>query len=131
MNDCNVKVLYITIGTINSYDRIYSENEENMMDYDGNIWELTNKTTILLGDVQISEKKEVSAFISDIESDCIDKIINDPSSTLDSIAQCFHKRDYVIKNLEDKLKLDRELSWLKMAIGTCDLMYISYLDKYS
>ena len=121
----------MTTGTINPYDRIYSENKENMIDYDGNIQGLTKKTTILLDDVQISKKNEVSALISNIKSDHIDKIINDHSSTTDSITECFYKEDYIITNLEDKLKLNRKLSKLKIAIGTYDCMSISYLDEYS
>ena len=116
----NNNVLFLTSGSINPHSKIFSENERAMVDHEGNMREKSERTAIILEDIALDPEMEAAAFISDVET---------RHTSNDNFDTTLH--DDVIDNLGDKLRLDGELSKLKMAIGACDVNESPYLDDAS
>jgi hypothetical protein len=62
------EVYLLTPPHFNPHDDAYAANEENMMDWEGNIVEKAHRTQILLSGIEEDEDMMISAAISSIES---------------------------------------------------------------
>ena len=110
LNQNNNNALFLTNSKIYPHNKIYTENKRAIVDYEGNIRIKSKRIAIVLEDIASNCEIQAVAFISDIE---IRHTINiNYNSTL---------HDNIINNLEDKLRLDCELSKLKISIRAYDI----------
>ena len=62
-------------GTWNPHTDAYAQNEENMLDYGGNMINNKDRVKIILKEVVIDEALAVSMMISEVEPQQVDKIV--------------------------------------------------------
>ena len=106
LNKNNNNALFLTNNKIDPHSKTHTENERAMINHEVNMREKSERTAIVLEDVASNPEMEAAAFISDVEIRHTTN--NNSDSTL---------HDDAINNFEEKLRLDGELSKLKISIG--------------
>jgi hypothetical protein len=70
------EIYMLTADQFNPHDDSYAVNEENMLDWEGNMVEKKHRTQILLSKVEESEAMAASVQVSSIESRAIDRVLD-------------------------------------------------------
>ena len=141
LNDYNNKILFLTTGNINPHNKIYSENEQAMLDHEGNMIEKEDRRSYIVDAVVVLENMKCAAFVGEVET----RVIN---NNLEDIT--LHNSDLLVKkteeyrsvkeanieaniigNLAERMELDGKLSQLKMSIGSCNMHNSQYLEDAS
>jgi hypothetical protein len=85
MNDqldaCDDVYLLTSNGVWNPHSNAYSRNEENMLDWEGNMVEKQYRKQILLSEVKPDTAMAAAATISKVESQAADRLIPDATMT--------------------------------------------------
>jgi hypothetical protein len=83
------EVYLLTPPDFNPHDDAYASNEENMMDWEGNMVEKQHRTQILLSEIDDDLDMKVSAVISSIESRTIDHVLDNFDVSEEPVAPCY------------------------------------------
>jgi hypothetical protein len=83
------EVYLLTPPDFNPHDDAYASNEENMMDWEGNMVEKQHRTQILLSEIDDDVDMKVSAVISSIESRTIDHVLDNFDVSEEPVAPCY------------------------------------------
>ena len=137
-------VYLLTPTNFNPHCDAYERNEENMLDWEGNIVEKQHRTQILLSEVNEDMAMAASVQISSVESAMIDRVINtsavseeetlkpefgsipkaadEVSSMLADVSPIYHDLS-LYKGLSERVELGK----FKASIGSTDAPMRKYL----
>jgi hypothetical protein len=81
LDACDDVYLLTPNGVWNPHSDAYSRNEENMLDWEGNMVEKQYRKQILLSEVESDTTMAAAATISKVESQAVDRLIPDATMT--------------------------------------------------
>jgi hypothetical protein len=84
------EIYMLTTDQFNPHDDSYAVNEENMLDWEGNMVERKHRTKILLSEVEDNEAMAASVQVSSIESRAIDRALETSDDEREILKPCFH-----------------------------------------
>jgi hypothetical protein len=84
------EIYMLTTDQFNPHDDSYAVNEENMLDWEGNMVERKHRTKILLSEVEDNEAMAASVQVSSIESRAIDRALETSDDKREILKPCFH-----------------------------------------
>jgi hypothetical protein len=137
------EVYLLTPSQFNPHDDAFAANEENMLDWEGNMVEKRHRTQILLSEIEEDETKVSSTTISSIESRTIDHVLEDTNVLEEQVTRCYqpipHAADEISSvmagispildelSMYERLSARSEMGKFKASIGSTDAPCKEYL----
>ena len=84
------EIYMLTTDQFNPHDDSYAVNEENMLDWEGNMVERKHRTKILLSEAEENEAMAAFVQVSSIESRAIDRVLETIDDEGEIVKPCFH-----------------------------------------
>ena len=121
LNECE-RVLFLTPESPwNLNTDAHSRNESSMLDYEGNVDEMKDRSRILVSDLEDNELMEIAAVVSKAEASLVNKLCHQGNSECRSIDG----------DLGDLLHRDGHISRFKTLIGSTNFLKKECLDDAS
>ena len=108
----------LSTGVINSHRTIYYENEQGMLDNEGNMKDKADRVSIIIEEIDENKMKEASAVIGKVETNFTAKNLSGESLNTNRI-----------NNFTNKIKLDGAISKFKISIGYFIKHELEHLDR--
>ncbi len=137
------EIYMLTTDQFNPHDDSYAVNEENMLDWEGNMVERKHRTKILLSEVEDNEAMAASVQVSSIESRVIDRALETSDDEREILKPCFYiipraadeissvlasvSPIYDDATLYERLSARSEVGKFKASIGSTDAPSTEYL----
>ena len=76
LNKCNKALLLTPDGTLDPNTHVYSRNQENILDYKGDVVKKKNRVRVLMSDIEDNNVMKISAVIIKAELSLINEIFH-------------------------------------------------------
>jgi hypothetical protein len=83
------KIYMLTPDRFNPHGDSYAENEDNMLDWEGNVIEKKHRTKILLSEVEENEAMAASVQVSSLETREIDRVLETSYDEEEIVKPCY------------------------------------------
>ena len=116
LNDCDTKIMHLTPeGPWKPNSTTHSENEDSMLDFQGEFTNSSPRQSASLEDIASNEDMSQGTQVSSSESNRIDSLIDDLTAKHEDL------------NLHTKLQIDSNISQHKISIGSTAVLDQEYL----